>query len=50
MQTVVKGMDHVAGTTHRIARIRRDVYVVDRILDETVQSAKLSWMGRLALG
>ncbi|MEI9952371.1 MAG: hypothetical protein WDO74_26160 [Pseudomonadota bacterium] len=34
MQTVVKGMVQVAGTTFRIVRIERGHYEVVRILDE----------------
>jgi len=34
MQTVVKGMVQVAGTTYRIVRIRRGEYNVVRILDD----------------
>jgi hypothetical protein len=34
MQTVVKGMVQVAGTTYRIIRLRRGQYDVVRILDD----------------
>lgn len=34
MQTVVKGMVQVAGTTYRIVRVRRGQYNVVRILDD----------------
>jgi hypothetical protein len=34
MQTVVKGMVQVAGTTYRIVRIKRGEYNVVRILDD----------------
>ena len=35
MQTVVKGMVQVAGTTYRIVRVKRGQYNVVRILDDT---------------
>ena len=35
MQTVVKGMVQVAGTTYRIVRLKRGHYNVVRILDDT---------------
>jgi hypothetical protein len=35
MQTVVKGMVQVAGTTYRIVRVQRGQYNVVRILDDT---------------
>ena len=35
MQTVVKGMVQVAGTTYRIVRVSRGQYEVVRILDDT---------------
>jgi hypothetical protein len=80
METVVKGMVQVAGTTYRIVRVRRGQYNVVRILDDAavgvfssgsaveitpngidsalmqqivrvaIQSAKTSWVGRVALG
>ena len=34
MQTVVKGMVQVAGTTYRIVRVQRGQYNVVRILDD----------------
>jgi hypothetical protein len=34
MQTLVKGMVQVAGTTYRIVRIKRGAYNVVRILDD----------------
>jgi hypothetical protein len=34
MQTVVKGMVQVAGTTYRIVRVQRGQYRVVRILDD----------------
>ena len=34
MQTVVKGMVQVAGTTYRIVRVKRGHYNVVRILDD----------------
>ena len=34
MQTVVKGMVQVAGTTYRIVRVQRGQYDVVRILDD----------------
>lgn len=36
MQTVVKGMVQVAGTTYRIVRVARGQYKVVRILDDAV--------------
>ena len=36
MQTVVKGMVQVAGTTYRIVRVTRGQYNVVRILDDAV--------------
>jgi hypothetical protein len=35
MQTVVKGMVQVAGTTYRIVRLKRGHYDVVRILDDS---------------
>ncbi|HWZ92224.1 MAG TPA: hypothetical protein VNW92_25345 [Polyangiaceae bacterium] len=35
MQTVVKGMIQVAGTTYRIVRVQRGHYNVVRVLDDT---------------
>ena len=36
MQTLVKGMVQVAGTTYRIVRVKRGTYNAVRVLDDTV--------------